>query len=197
MHGDQPLLRHQLRFESDLQGVEVARHHVPKSDRAGEFDDIALADDFVDLAEEVVIDSRVQRQLLRVTKNQLVIVVEARAGLVRADVIDLLLGKADPLRDRDVTDETVLAIETLHQHQHGKLARPLGERRLIHKIIREREDLRREPGTVGKRLGDVRNAAHTELRFETIVEFLDIRIRGLFFDIRNSWHMIRLLLRQI
>src|SRR5216683_3085996 len=39
---------------------------------------------------------------------------------VRADVIDLLLCQAGPLRDIDVPDEAVLAIASLHQHQYGE-----------------------------------------------------------------------------
>src|SRR6266851_7869090 len=78
-----------LHFQLHLQGVKVARHHVPESCGSGEFENILLADEVLDLLKELVIYSRLRGEVISITQDEFIFVGEKRAGLIRADAVDL------------------------------------------------------------------------------------------------------------
>ena len=77
-------------LQIDLQGVQIPRHHVPEGGGRSQIQNIVLPDEIPHLLKQAVVDLTLLGQLLGVADDQLVVVAEQLARLVRGDAVDLL-----------------------------------------------------------------------------------------------------------
>src|SRR5262249_54068256 len=98
------------RLQIDLQGVQIARHHIPKRNGAGEVHEVLLTNAIFYLVEERVIHLSLERQVLGVFDDALIVLTKKRTGLVRPYAIDLGAGNARPFGDGNMADKSIIAV---------------------------------------------------------------------------------------